>query len=85
MQTLILRLAPGAKYPSHRHKRAEQCLVLSGQVSIGPGINIGPGDFEWAEASTDHDAVYSEHGCDLLIIASRHDEVLASPNLRGGE
>ncbi len=76
MQTVILRLAAGARYPSHRHKRPEQCLVLRGDVSVGEGVEMGPGDFEWAEASTEHQFVTSREGCELLIIASRQDEIL---------
>ena len=35
MATLFLRLAPGAKYPAHRHAAVEQCLVLEGEVHLG--------------------------------------------------
>lgn len=76
MQTVILRLAAGARYPSHRHKRAEQCLVLRGDVCVGEGVEMGPGDFEWAEAATEHAYVTTREGCELLIIASRQDEIL---------
>lgn len=76
MQTVILRLAAGARYPSHRHKRAEQCLVLRGDVSVAEGVEMGPGDFEWAEAATEHAFVTTREGCELLIIASRQDEIL---------
>jgi quercetin dioxygenase-like cupin family protein len=77
MRTVILRLAAGAKYPRHRHTRPEQCLVLTGDVRVADGVHMGPGDFEWAEGGTEHDFVTTQHGCELLIIASRHDEILA--------
>lgn len=76
MQTVILRLVAGARYPSHRHMRPEQCLVLHGDACVGEGVEMGPGDFEWAEAATEHAFVASQDGCELLIIASRHDEIL---------
>ncbi len=76
MLTLILKLGPGARYPRHRHAKAEQCLVLSGTVEMGQHVRIAAGDFEWAEAYTEHDELYSSEGCELLIIASRRDEIL---------
>jgi len=77
MHTLILRLAPGAGYPRHRHSRPEQCLVLSGDVEIDKSVQLGPGDFEWVDGQTTHDSVTTKDGCQLLIIDSLHDEVLA--------
>ncbi len=77
MRTVILRLAAGARYPRHRHTQAEQCLVLKGDVRVAEGVEMGPGDFEWAEGGSEHDFVSTRNGCELLIIASKHDEVLA--------
>lgn len=76
MHTLILRLAPGAVYPRHRHKRPEQCLVLSGEVEIDGQIRLTSGDFEWIDQQTTHDSILSRTGCDLMIIASVEDEIL---------
>jgi anti-sigma factor ChrR (cupin superfamily) len=75
--TLLLRFAPGARYPRHRHAKVEQCLVLSGEVTIDGKVTMGPGDFEWAAAQTTHDEIFSANGSEVLIIASLHDEVLA--------
>ena len=75
-ETLLLKLGPEARYPRHRHKDVEQCLVLSGDVRMGGHIRLFEGDFEWAEAETSHEYVSTDSGCTLLIVASRHDEIL---------
>lgn len=72
--TSLLRLEPGAEYPAHHHAGVEQCWVIQGKVRIG-AIEIEAGDFEYANAETDHGIIQSDTGCLLLIIASRHDEV----------
>lgn len=77
MQTVILRLAAGASYPRHRHVEVEQCLVLSGDVFSEARQPLVAGDFEWSNAGTEHDFIRSSQGCELLIIASAHDEMLA--------
>lgn len=77
MQTLLLKLAPGTVYPRHRHKRVEQCLVLSGDVIQKGAMDMVAGNFEWIEAGTTHDDVSSQGGCELLIIGSIEDEVEA--------
>ena len=75
MHTLLLRLEPGARYPRHRHKRPEQCLVLRGEVEIDATLRIEAGDFEWADGETIHDSISTATGCELLIISSLHDEI----------
>lgn len=74
--TTILRLEPGSSYPAHRHTGVEQCLVLEGTVRIGT-IILHAGDFEFAQAGTEHANVETDDGCQLLIIANKHDEILA--------
>lgn len=72
--TSLLRLQAGAQYPAHHHAGVEQCLVLEGTVRIGQ-IFLEPGDFEFANAGTDHAIVQSDNGCVLMIISNQHDEV----------
>lgn len=74
--TQLVRLAPGAKFPPHRHGAAEQCLVLEGIVSIGT-LNLRPGDFNLAAANTVHNEMTTEEGCLLLLVSNPHDEVVA--------
>ena len=74
--TVFLRLQPGAKYPSHRHKAVEHCLVVEGDVRLGE-LSLTAGDYERADGNTDHGTITTDNGCTLLIMASLHDEVHA--------
>ena len=75
--TSVLRLEPGAIYPAHHHNDLEQCLVLSGDIRLGTNIHIHAGDYEKALAGTDHGHLTSDTGCEVLIISSLEDEILA--------
>lgn len=72
--TSLLKLVPGALYPAHRHAAVEQCLVLEGTVRIGQ-IVLHAGDFEYANAGTQHSTIHSDSGCLLLIMSNQLDEV----------
>ena len=72
--TSLLKLQPGAAYPAHHHAGVEQCLVLEGTVRIGQ-IMLESGDFEYANAGTEHAVVQSDTGCVLMLISNQDDEV----------
>ncbi|MBL8237721.1 MAG: cupin domain-containing protein [Bryobacterales bacterium] len=80
MATSILRLQPGAQYPPHHHTQMEQCLVLSGDVRLGPNIHIFAGDYEKAFPGTDHESLTSETGCELLVLSALTDEIKMVPS-----
>ena len=63
---VMAKLEPGARYPDHPHRGTEECLVLSGDFWTN-GQKLGAGDFIAARAGADHDGVYSEGGCELLL------------------
>jgi hypothetical protein len=67
--TMLVRLEPGAVYPSHIHSRAEQCLVLEGDLVHDAHV-YGPGDFTWAEAGTLDPELTTRGGTLLLLIAA---------------
>jgi hypothetical protein len=75
--TWLLRMEPGSRYPAHRHSTTEQCLVVTGDVGFGE-IRLGAGDFQAALGGTIHDALETINGCQLLILASPHDEFVCS-------
>lgn len=74
--TQLVRLAPGARYPSHRHAAPEQCYVVEGDVRIGEDV-FGAGDFSLAATKSTHGVVSSVNGCLLVIIASPANEIFA--------
>jgi len=64
----LLRVAPGAKYPSHHHDGVEECLVLEGTLMVG-NTRMVTGDYQRAEPDSDHVDQWSETGALLYINA----------------
>ncbi len=75
--TLLFKLAPDTRFPSHHHSGAEQCLILEGDLHAG-GVRLGPGDFQVAAPGSDHGESYSEHGCTLMLLVAASDYVPAA-------
>jgi anti-sigma factor ChrR (cupin superfamily) len=65
----ILRYAPGAVVPAHRHEGHEYIYVLEGEQNDERG-RYGAGSFVVNEPGMTH-RVQSEHGCTVLIIWQR--------------
>ena len=76
MITSLLKLEAGAVYPPHRHNAPEQCLVLEGDVFSG-ALELSAGDYQIAEAGSNHGAISTRNGCLLLMVSSTRDEILA--------
>jgi anti-sigma factor ChrR (cupin superfamily) len=74
-QTILLRMAPGAMFPVHRHHGAEECLVLEGDVRDGD-LEMTAGDFVRFEEGTQHGPLQTRAGNLLLIVSSLHDEIV---------
>jgi hypothetical protein len=73
--TRLLRFAPGATYPSHRHGGPEEVFVLQGSVFLN-GIRLKAGDYCRAEAGTTEPMAYSDEGGLAIIVSSDRDEFL---------
>jgi len=74
--TMLVRMAPGVSYPSHRHSRAEECYVLEGDLRVSGRTVLHAGDYQRAEATSLHQVQSTERGCLLLIISSMDDELV---------
>jgi len=70
--TMLIRGEPGARYPSHRHTRPEECYVLRGTVIID-GRVLGPGDFHHADADSEHGEILTLEGAEVLLVAGATD------------
>jgi anti-sigma factor ChrR (cupin superfamily) len=70
--TLMIRAEPGAVYPSHKHHRPEECLVISGSVVIG-GRVLRAGDFHHADEDSDHGEITTTDGAEVLIVGAIDD------------
>lgn len=52
--TCLLKLAPGAHIPFHKHPELEQSLVLEGSIEDHDGVAVA-GDYIWRKAGSLHD------------------------------
>lgn len=75
-RTTLVRLAPGAIYPAHRHRDVEEIYLLEGELTIS-GIAMKPGDYCRAEPDSVHEDTLSEQGCVFIVTASVHDQLVA--------
>jgi anti-sigma factor ChrR (cupin superfamily) len=72
--SMLVRLAPGASYPPHRHAGTEDLYLLDGELWIEERLLL-PGDCSHAEAGSSDRRVWSETGCTCLLVTSTGDEL----------
>ena len=65
--TLLLDVPPGTHFPQHHHGGAEECYVVSGSL-FTCGRRLGPGDFVHADAGTDHGELWTDEGCQVILV-----------------
>lgn len=70
--TMLVRLAPGADYPSHSHAGVEELHLLHGELYIDDK-KLHPGDYHRAESGSADKLVWSKTGCTCLLITSPSD------------
>jgi quercetin dioxygenase-like cupin family protein len=70
--TLLLDVAPGCQFPPHHHEGDEECYVISGSL-VTCGRRLGPGDFIHADANTDHGELWTDVGCQVLLVVPAED------------
>jgi anti-sigma factor ChrR (cupin superfamily) len=70
--TMLVRLAPGAEYPPHRHAGVEELHLLDGELWIDER-RLQPGDYSRAEPGTADQRVWSETGCTCVLVTSPRD------------
>jgi anti-sigma factor ChrR (cupin superfamily) len=75
--TMLVRMAAGTSYPSHRHGGVEECYVLEGDL-YGPDFEMRAGDYQRLEGGSVHGVQGTRGGCLLFIVSSMNDELLPS-------
>lgn len=70
--SMLVRLAPGAAYPAHRHAGVEELHLLHGALWIEDRL-LHPGDYNRAEPGTADQQVWTETGCTCVLITSSSD------------
>jgi ChrR Cupin-like domain len=73
--SMLLRLAPGTDYPSHRHAGVEELHLLYGVLMIDDK-KLYPGDYIRSEADSVDHRVWSETGCTCFLFTSNKDVLL---------
>lgn len=66
IMSYLVRLAPGAKLPAHRHPIDEECVVLEGSLRIGE-LEVGAGGFHLGKQDVLHMPIVSEHGALIFL------------------
>jgi anti-sigma factor ChrR (cupin superfamily) len=65
--TLLLDVQPGTRFPEHHHGGAEECYVISGSL-FTCDRHLRAGDFVHADANTDHGELWTEEGCQVILV-----------------
>ena len=70
--SMLVRLAPGARYPAHTHAGSEDLYLLDGDLWMDER-RLFPGDYNYRAPGTSDERVWSETGCTCLLITSTKD------------
>jgi anti-sigma factor ChrR (cupin superfamily) len=70
--SMLVRLAPGADYPPHRHAGVEELHLLDGELWIDDR-KLYPGDYNRGEPGSSDQRVWSETGCTCVLMTSTRD------------
>ena len=70
--SMLVRLAPGASYPTHTHAGVEELHLLDGELWIDER-KLVPGDYNYGAPGAVHHHVWSETGCTCVLVTSTKD------------
>lgn len=70
--SMLVRLAPGARYPAHTHAGVEELHLLDGELWIDER-KLVPGDYNYGAPGASDERVWSETGCTCVLITSTGD------------
>jgi anti-sigma factor ChrR (cupin superfamily) len=69
----LVRMAPGARLPSHHHASLEHCYVVEGDL-IFEDHTMTAGDYSAGSPDKDHTAATTKGGCVLFIVHNLQDQ-----------
>jgi len=72
--SMLVRLAPGARYPAHTHSGIEELHLLDGELWIDER-KLFPGDYNYGAPGESDERVWSETGCTCVLITSTKDSL----------
>jgi anti-sigma factor ChrR (cupin superfamily) len=65
-ESYLFRMQPGASIEGHRHAKAEECLILEGDLAIGD-LRLNAGDYHVAAKGTIHPVLRSQRGALMFV------------------
>ena len=63
----LLRFAPGARLPPHRHPADEECIVLAGRLRIGSHTEVAQNAYHRAHAGSLHPSIVAPDGATIFL------------------
>jgi anti-sigma factor ChrR (cupin superfamily) len=72
----LVRMMPGAHYPSHHHASLEHCYVLEGDL-VFEDHTMNAGDYSAGSPDELHTSATTTQGCLLFIVHNLRDQVHA--------
>jgi hypothetical protein len=70
--SMLVRLAPGARYPAHTHAGVEELHLLDGELWIDER-KLFAGDYYCGAPGTADERIWSETGCTCVLLTSTKD------------
>jgi hypothetical protein len=70
--SMLVRLAPGARYPAHTHAGVEDLHLLDGELWIDEH-KLVPGDYNYGAPGDSDEQVRSQTGCTCVLVTSIAD------------
>lgn len=70
--SMLVRLAPGARYPAHTHAGVEELHLLDGELWIDER-KLLPGDYNYGPPGASDQRVWTETGCTCVLVTSSRD------------
>lgn len=70
--SMLVRLAPGARYPAHTHAGVEELHLLDGELWIDDR-RLRPGDYNYGPPGASDYRVWSGTGCTCVLVTSSRD------------
>lgn len=77
----LLRFAPRARFPKHRHQGREHVLVLEGSYADGEGLQVGPGQLQTMPEGSEHE-LFIHGGTPCVVAVSERGLEFTGPLLR---
>jgi anti-sigma factor ChrR (cupin superfamily) len=66
IMSYLVKLAPGASLPPHRHPVDEECMVLEGELQIGD-LRVAAGGFHLGRKNMLHDRIMTVDGAVIFL------------------